>query len=132
MLPGFCIFQNSHGLPLPEGTSQSLIKELYEGILNLYMVADVRTREMQNFYSGPLFSELVTNMDLALAARNGTNSTSGTNARRSYEYSDSELSIVGLMVSLDMYNQIHPPYGTTLVFELHKKDEMEPFIRVCA
>lgn len=123
------MLQNSHGLPLPEGTSLSLINEL-KRLLNLYVVAAVGNREMQNLYSGPLFSEIVSNMDLALAAQSGTNSTTGESARRSYEYSDSDLSIIGLTVSLDMYNQIHPPYGATLILELHRKEQMEPFIRV--
>ena len=95
--------------------------------MNKFMKAAVGNLEMQEIYMGPLFTEIVSNMDLAVGARD-LNST--TIPRRAYEFSAADLAISGLLTSLHMFNDTYVPYSSALILELHREGDWDPFIRV--
>ena len=80
---------------------------------------------MQELFVGPLFSELVRNMDDVVngyvnVKGSKSNSDTNTKPKRAYEYSTGDSVLLTLLPTLQMYNHISPPYGATLLIELHK------------
>ena len=88
---------------------------------------------MQELYMGPLFTELVNNMNLALTAgvQDLNSTTLGvSNVKRAYAFSTADLGISGILISLNMFNYMPVPSASALILELHREANSDPFIRV--
>ncbi len=91
----------------------------------------MENKEMERLFIGPLFSELVDNMDSAISSRqtikddNSMPKSKGT--PKAFEYSTNDGVVAGLLLTLKMHNNIPPPYGATIILELHTTPQVPDY-----
>ena len=129
------MIQESHGDPLPPGLTREMIDHISLLVVRI-LQGDVGTKEQRQLYLGPMVTELVSNMDVALG--NGTRPPNTEErpedtrtGRVYYEYFTRLLMIPALMSMMNMNNLLLAPYGAAFFFELHKEELGEPYIKVC-
>ncbi len=74
---------------------------------------------MAGLRAGPLFSELVGNMDEAVQGMGASGQ-----GKRAYEYSTTDIVVGTLLNALEMPINVPPPYGATFILELHKSSDV--------
>ncbi|XP_068907895.1 venom acid phosphatase Acph-1-like [Tenebrio molitor] len=112
--------EHQYGLTLPEWTKKVFPQPLQEFAIKSYGLL-TSTTELRRFTSGTLLKNII---------HSSTGKISGDllpKNRKLFLYSGHELNIAYMLQVLDVFEPHIPPYGSYILFELHKIDDVAGF-----
>ncbi|XP_063903011.1 venom acid phosphatase Acph-1-like [Zophobas morio] len=112
--------EQEYGLILPEWTKNVYPQPLQDLTIKGYQ-AETATTEMRRITSGTLLKKIVDNIEAKV------DNQMPLKNRKIYLYSGHEFNIAHLLHTLEVFEPHIPPYGSYILFELHKIDNVTGF-----
>jgi len=113
--------EKSNGFDYPHWVNESVLEKMREiSTLSSFQI-DWSTELIQKLRGGQLLDELITNMKKA----NDENFE-----QKLFLYSTHDYNVAIIMNALNVYNSINPPFGASLIFELHKIENSTNVVRL--
>ncbi|XP_014790422.1 prostatic acid phosphatase isoform X1 [Octopus bimaculoides] len=115
----FC--KRAHNFSLPSWASDDIMLKL-KALEIIKMKNYFYTPSMQLLKGGHLLWDIVENMNLKV--------TEPETLRKFIMYSAHDSTMIALFMSLNLFNDILPPYASCLIIELHKSEENSYFVQI--